>query len=523
MRISQQDIQAIEPLTPLQKGMLFHSVSHGESGAYVEQLTATLSAELDDAAFRTAWDRALRDVEMLRSAFLPEQRPEPLRVVLKQAALPLEHLDWSDQDAEAQQQRLTALMTAEKDAGFDLTRPPLMRLKLVRMGAGDTRLIWTFHHLLLDGWSIPLLMQRVLSAYEAATRGTALTPPPLPGFAAYRKWMTTRPSAESYWRETLRGHAHGAPLAFGVSGLPRSRIETREYRETADHLPADLNDALARQAEHLGVTFASLVELAALMALRAFTGQSDLILGTTVSGRPHGVAGMDEMIGMFINTLPLRADLPPDRPLRDAAQTVLSRLAALQERAETPLHDIRQWARLPADESLFETIFVFENYPVAAGLSDSESALGIRDVHVEERTGYPLTIVAARTGGLSLKLIADTGYFSAPLQVEFATVLRSVCSALAVASPDQPLSALLPPRGTALPAEQGAASPNHDTSLISQVFMPHDGVALMTGSGDLDYTTLHGRVEALSRCLVGMGVCVGGYVGVLTSGGFGFV
>ena len=174
MAASKKDIEAIDRLTPLQQGMLFQTLSTPESMVYFEQLSCTLKTDLDAAAFEQAWQAAADALPILRSAFVWERQAQPVRVVFRHVNVPWQNLDWRDLDETEQDLRWTRLLNDERARGFDLNRPPLMRCVLVRLQDARYRLVWNHHHLLLDGWSIPLLMTKVFSAYEAICAGEAV-------------------------------------------------------------------------------------------------------------------------------------------------------------------------------------------------------------------------------------------------------------------------------------------------------------------------------------------------------------
>ena len=377
-------IEDIYPLTPLQQGMLLHSVRDPHAGVYVEQFTARL-AGLDVERFRAAWQSVVHTHPVLRSAFLWEEADRPLQAVLADVALPFEVVDIN----------VDVFMAAEVARGFSLDRPPLMRLALIDLGDSSYQFVWTFHHLLLDGWSVALVLDDVDRAY-AGERLRAPRP-----FRDFVSWLADRDTARDlrFWREELKDYTASTPLPFGAHAHAPGRHETFRCA-----VPTPLATALADAARTRRITSGSIVQSAWALVLAKHSGHNDVVFGVTVSGRPPDLAGVEAMVGLFINTLPVRMRVDPLARVGAWLETQHRRLARLREVEHSALTEIQRHARVP----LFESLVLLPN---ASSREDPRAADGRALVwqdagFVHERTNLPLTV--SYTPGARLAINHDT-------------------------------------------------------------------------------------------------------------------
>ncbi|MBD9358038.1 non-ribosomal peptide synthetase [Methylomonas albis] len=401
------------PLSPMQRGMWFHSLYAGDSGAYIIQLTGKMTGEFQPLAFQRAWQRVLDRHPSLRTAIVAEGGEDPLQVVINRVDLPWQELDWRDQSAAQQQTNWAQWLKADRAQGFSMDRAPLMRCCLARLDENTWQFLWSHHHLLTDGWCLPILMREVLNFYRAfvSDRDIDLTAPR--PYRHYIAWLQQQDlsQAQSFWRETLRGFS--APTGFGVDrppnpvGIPASA----EYRESAVTLDADTSQALQQFAQSRGLTLSVLIQGVWGVLLSAYSGMNDVLFGATVSGRPPEIAEVDTMIGLFINTLPVRIQL-------DSAQLLLDFFTQLRDTqltrdayAYTPLVTIQACSEIAPRQPLFESIVVFENYPMDSSLEQQAELLAITDLEIHEQTNFPLTLTAANAAAIPLKIAYDSSRF----------------------------------------------------------------------------------------------------------------
>ncbi|MFZ5915510.1 MAG: non-ribosomal peptide synthetase, partial [Chloroflexota bacterium] len=408
---SKRNIEAVYALSPMQQGMLFHSLYAPESGVYLEQLSAILRGHLDVAAFERAWQRVTERHAVLRTSFVWKRLDKTLQVVHKRVSLPLELQDWRGLSSAEQDARLEAFLQADRNRGFNLAAPPLLRLALLRLADDAYRLVWSHHHLLLDGWSLPLLMREVRTFYQAFSQGRDLDMGPAHPFRNYIAWLQQQDqaAAEIYWRRMLQGFEAPTPLV--VDRDPAQRRPDQGYGEQETVLPQESTAMLEALARQHRLTLSTIVQGAWALLLHRYSGQDDVVFGTTVSGRPADLPGAETMVGLFINTLPLRTSVPSDVSVVVWLKQLMARQVEMRQYEYSSLVQIQEWSDVPRGAPLFESIFVFENYPVDASLRRQEGSLKFEDVRAVEQTNYPLTVVSGPGERLALRIAYDRRRF----------------------------------------------------------------------------------------------------------------
>ncbi|SFW40961.1 condensation domain-containing protein, partial [Nitrosovibrio sp. Nv17] len=370
-------LEDLYPLSPMQAGMLFHSLYAPDGSAYLNQIRLDIEG-LDAARFREAWQGLQARHDILRTGFLT-QRERLLQWVARDVALPFAEHDWraraGEEDLGA---ALDELARADLAQGFDLSQPPLQRLHLVRTGPARHHLIWTTHHLLLDGWSTSQLLGEVLRRYA----GEALAPHG-GRYRDYIAWLAAREggASEAYWRaQTQRLES---PTRLAQPTQPTNGDADAGHGEHERILDASRTRRLLAAARRARITPNTLVQAAWALLLRRHTGQDVVAFGATVAGRPQDLAGAEHLLGLFINTLPVIVEIDPWRRVDDWLQALQAQNLALREHEHTPLYDIQRWAG-QAGQGLFDTLLVFENYPVDSALQAATPG-GLRIGGVENR------------------------------------------------------------------------------------------------------------------------------------------
>ncbi|UUC47540.1 non-ribosomal peptide synthase/polyketide synthase [Pseudomonas citronellolis] len=386
-------IEDLYPLSPMQQGMLFHSLYQQDSGDYINQLRLDVEG-LDPERFRQAWQAALDSHAILRTGFLWHQA-QPLQVVRKRVELPFSLLDWRGRADLGT--ALDALAGGEARLGFDLAEAPLLRLLAVRTGERRYHLIYTNHHILMDGWSNSQLLGEVLQRYRGleVARGSGR-------YRDYIAWLQEQDAArsEAFWKPQLAALEEptrlAAVLAPEVAAQPG-------YADHALELDERWTQRLNTFAREQKVTLNTLVQAAWLLLLQRYTGQATVAFGATVSGRPAQLRGIEQQIGLFINTLPVIASPRAEQSLAQWLQQVQALNLELREQQHTPLYDIQRWAG-QGGEALFDNILVFENYPVAEALNEEAPAdLRVEALSNHEQTHYPLTVLVNQGERLELR------------------------------------------------------------------------------------------------------------------------
>ncbi|HEV2705204.1 MAG TPA: amino acid adenylation domain-containing protein, partial [Pyrinomonadaceae bacterium] len=422
-------VEDIYELTPIQQGILFHSLFTPGHGLYFVQSGLVLRGRLDGEAFERAWQRVIERHPVLRSSFHWSDLDKSLQVVHRSAPLPLEWHDWRADAPAEQRARLDSLLQADRDRGFDLLQPPLMRLTLIRTGDEETQLVFSFHHLLLDGWSSFLVLQECASFYEAFRQGRELNLPRPRPYRDYILWLQQQDlsKAETFWREKLRGFTTATPLP---SGRNRAESSDEGYDEMQVNLTPRLTAALQSLAREHQITFNTLLQGAWALLLSLHSGEGDVVFGTTVSGRPGELAGSETMVGLFINTLPVRIRISPETPLASWLKEIQSQQAEMRQYEYSPLVQVHEWSDVARGRPLFESLFVFENYRADVLIRERFRSLRAEKTHSFERANYPLSLIAVPGTELHLLAVYDRSRFDkaavARLLAQFETILDSM-------------------------------------------------------------------------------------------------
>ena len=401
--MSRTNIENIYPLSPMQEGMLFHTLYAAEPGMYFVQIGWTLRGSLDAAAFVRAWEEVVARHAILRTGFAWERLERPVQIVRKQVKLPLIELDLRGLSADEQGARVAAFTEEDRRRGFDLAKAPLLRIALLRLADDVYRFVWSRHHILLDGWSTPLLVKEVFALYEAYSQGKELRLDRPRPYGEYIGWLGKQDPArtEAFWRAQLAGFR--APTPFVVDRLTALDAGDTGFDEDRITLSDESSAALQAFARKRQVTLGTLVQAAWALLLSRYSGEPDVLFGGTVSGRSAPVPGIDRMVGLFINTLPVRVKTPPGAKVLDWLTALQAQQTELREHEHAPLVEVQRWSDVPRGTPLFETLVVFENYPVEEALRQGSRGLTVDDARTFERSNYPLTLLAVFRRALVLR------------------------------------------------------------------------------------------------------------------------
>nr|WP_328821891.1 non-ribosomal peptide synthase/polyketide synthase [Pseudomonas carbonaria] len=417
-------IADIYPLSPMQQGMLFHSLYEQEGGDYINQMRVDVDG-LDVERFRQVWQAALEAHDILRTGFVWQgELEQPIQIVHKHVALPFIEHDWRGQPE--LQRALDALAEGERRQGFDLTRAPLLRLVMVRVAGNRHHLIYTNHHILMDGWSNSRLLGDVLQRYAGQV------PDQRPGrYRDYIAWLQRQDQAagEIFWKGQLAELDEPTRLAQAVRlNQPGLQAGHGNHRQRFDR---EHTRRLGEFARAHRVTVNTLVQAAWLLLLQRYTGQETVCFGATVAGRPAELAGIEEQVGLFINTLPVIGSPRPEQTVAEWIGQVQERNLASREFEHTPLYEVQRWAGL-GGEALFDSLVVFENYPVSEALRQGTPAgLSFGEVGNQEQTNYPLTLAVGLGETLTVHYGYDHGHFDARTVSQLAGHFGNLLQALA--------------------------------------------------------------------------------------------
>ncbi|MFC9233490.1 amino acid adenylation domain-containing protein [Streptomyces decoyicus] len=429
---TQSALEDVLPLAPLQEGFLFHALYDGQApDIYNVQLVLRIEGAVDTAVLRKSVGALLTRHANLRAGFRTRKNGQPIQVIHRHVPVPLTEIELAATEETEREAELERWLAADRAERFDLARPPLLRLTLVRLGDQQHCLALTSHHILLDGWSTPLLLDELFTLY--AQQGSPAGLPALTPYRDYLGWLGKQDlgQAERAWQQALSGLDGPTRVADTAERTPA--LPERVTRELSEEFTAELTAA----ARGRRLTMNSVLQGAWAVVLAQLTGRDDVVFGTTVSTRPAELPGSEAMIGLFINTIPVRARLAQERSFLENLARFQEEQSALLPHQYLGLGRIQQ---LAGAGELFDTTTVFENYPVGAGDDDAPVAgLRLTEADGRDATHYALNLVGDQLGGrLTLRLDYRADLFGRETaEAVVARVHRLLASV--VTEPDVPL------------------------------------------------------------------------------------
>ncbi|AUX41120.1 hypothetical protein SOCE26_025250 [Sorangium cellulosum] len=529
-RAAAQDdaVESTHALSPMAQGMLFHTLYAAKPGVYLTQRSFTLRGAIDEAALSGAFQHVVDRHPSLRVAVPWEGVDRPVQRVHRAARVPVTHHDLRGLAPDARSAAVARIEADDRRRGFDLDRAPLMRLALVRLDEETWHVLWSFHHLLLDGWSTQLVLGEVFARYGA--RGSAAALPARRPYSDYLAWLERQDPApaEAFWRAQLRGFRAPTPLGVDRPAPVGGEDGSAELRRS---LGAEASAALGDVARRLRVTASTIVQGAWAVLLARYSGEDDVLFGVTVSGRSAPVEGIESMVGLFINTLPVRVLVDPAREVGAWLAALHAQQAALRDVEHVPLFDVQGWSEVPRGTPLFESLVVFESYPLDEAASRGPAGLVVGAPRTTSHTTYPLTLAAAARGVLHLEIGYDRRRFEDAAVERMLGHLTALIEGI-VADPRRPirdLPLLAPWERRRLLVEWSATAPGAPASQgIRERFEQHaartpDAPAVVHRGERLCYRDLDERANGVAEALVAAGLGPGAFVAVLMERGFELV
>ncbi|MEU6375588.1 amino acid adenylation domain-containing protein [Streptomyces sp. NPDC046909] len=490
-------VEDVLPLSPLQEGMVFHALYDTDArDVYTGQMVVRLEGPLEQGRLRTAAEALVARHANLRAAFRTQRSGRPVQVIRSAVTVPWHVDDLSALPSGEREPALDRLLERDLAAPFDVARPPLLRFRLVVLDDQDHRLILSSHHLLWDGWSAPVLVRELFQLYTSAGDPTAL--PRVRPYRDYLTWLSRqdREAAREAWRAALHGLDEPSLIAPGdhPPQLPERLVL---------ELPEQDTEALSATARTHGLTTSTVLQGLWAILLGRLTGRTDVVLGATVSGRDADVPGIDSMVGLFINTLPVRVRLRPEEPLADLLRRIQSEQSALLDHRHLGLADIQ---RATGHTELFDTLLVFESYPIDDdGIARALHGPRMTDVSVRDATHYPLTVTALPGTRLTLTLSRQPSALDQAVVEEIADQLQGMIRAF-IENPACPVGRL----GPAPTVEQHDDFPGHTATTVPALFAEQvartpDAPAVLYAETALTFAELDARADRLAAALLDRG------------------
>ena len=509
---AEHKISHLHRLSPLQEGMLFHHLYDPDSQAYTEQLIFDLSSEVDAAILQASWEILLQRYGILRTTFNFEDFSIPVQFVREKVSLPFEVKDWSDLSAEKQEEETRIFLSEDLKKGFDFSEPTLMRITLIKKSDTTHQMIWTFNHIILDGWSLPLLVGELLEIYETLGQEQEPETKAADNYGDYIQYLQTRDrhAEKDFWENYLKGFESPSLLPFIPKTPDRNRAV--EQAKVIDlELPATFADQLRQYALDHNLTANTVVQGAWSFLLAKYTGNSDTAFGVIVAGRPTDLSNSEDRVGLYINMLPLRSQFQTDQAITEWLETIQQGHAAAREFQYTSLNDIQQLTKIQGD--FFDTILTFENYPMGEVIG-KEWSLKIDDVKSIGQTNYLLSVSAALGETMSMNFVYNADLLTADYVEEikghFAQVLEQIITQPQATLAD--IELLTEKEKKQIMQEFNPAPADYPTeATIVSLFEEQareraNAVALTFGAEQMTYKTLNTRANQLAHFLIDQGV-----------------
>ncbi len=537
-----ENIEDIYELSPMQQGLLFHTIADPNSGVYFEQLSIKLQGNLNIDAFQKAWQTVVNRHPILRTAFYWEELEQPYQVVYRKVELAIAQQDWRKLSTEEQEKQLEIFLKSDRKQGFDLSQAPLLRLALLQIADNAYYFVRSHHHIILEGWSWSLLWNEINILYHAFCQEKNINLAPVRPYRDYITWLQKQDlsKAETFWRQQLQGftaptslvvdktlkpNPPSPPSLQGNEGVihpsPCRRGAGGEVESCAIDLSATTTTALQSFARQHQLTLNVLVQGTFALLLSRYSGETDIVFGITTSGRPPELPGVESIAGLFVNTLPLRVQVDSDAFIVPWLQQLQAQLALTSEYEYTPLLEIQKWSEIPRGLPLFESIVAFNNYPVDAGRSQLSESIGASDYRVFEKTNYPLNLVVKPGQELRLEIAYAPRSFEKEvitrLLGHLKTLLESIPSNSTAKLQDLPL--LTAAEWQQLVVDWNQTQCDYPQKSIHELFEAQvertpDAVAVVFEDQSLTYRELNQQANQLAHYLRGLNVKTETLVGI---------
>ena len=401
-----ESIEGLYRLSGLQQGMMFHGL-YDEEGAdtYIRQLSCELTG-IDFEILKKSWESVLKRHTILRSAFYHDVLSIPVQCVYKEVNLPVEVLDYRDKTKEEQTEALKEYKEANRLKSFDFKTAPLMRIGLIRLSEDKYQMVWTWHHILFDGWSMQILMEEFLNTYELLISGKQPAETDADRYEDYIRYIDRgdKDAEETYWRNYMKDVEQSTYLPFIGTTTERNR-GSGLYETVSLQFDNVVTDRIQNYAKQHGITFSTLVQGIWAYLLHRYTGSDDITFGVIVSGRPDDLQNVEKRVGMFINSLPLRSQMKKGEDINKWLSGLQNDQILSRKHQYTPLHKIQGWTRLKSD--LFDSLLVFENYPIR-NLSTRNGSLQVGEIEIMEQTNFPLTLAIDNSEQINISFRYNT-------------------------------------------------------------------------------------------------------------------
>ncbi|MDY6949877.1 MAG: amino acid adenylation domain-containing protein [Thermodesulfobacteriota bacterium] len=389
--INKGDLKNIYPLSPAQEGMLFHHLCQPDSGAYFEQFSFSLSGQVDIDLFHDSWNALSKRHDVLRTLFLHRDTARPVQIVLRERDVAFLFEDITSLEKKEQAARIGDYQQRDREKGFDLSRDPLMRVTLFRTDSEAYKVVWSHHHILMDGWSFGILIKELFHLYESSKKGVDPALAPAPPYSNYIQWLEDldKSQAQQYWRDYLEGYE-------GAAAVPKTapQGDSNDFRIDLLELDEETTQGLEKLAAEQNVTLSTVTQSIWGIVLGALNNRDDVVFGAAVSGRPAAFPRVEDTIGLFLNTVPLRITTVGTETFADLIGR--AQKASLEGAPHHYYSLAHIQAMSPLKQDLIDHIMVFENYPLSQEIHRIADAFdvgfSVGTIEESEQTHYAFSI-----------------------------------------------------------------------------------------------------------------------------------
>ena len=512
-KTQRETVDTLYRLSGLQQGILFHSLYETGFGTYVHQFGCDLIGT-DLNIFKQSWNSVIRAHSILRSAFYHDVFSVPVQCVYKEVELPVEFMDLRNMGKQAQENAISDYENTDRYKSFDYKTAPLMRLALLQVSDNRYRMIWTWHHILFDGWSMPVLMEEFLTTYEALAGGNKINPVKEDVYEEYIRYMDSvdKEKEEHYWRNYLKGVEQNTLLPFIKSTNERTK-GAGTYKTLTLQLDSAATLMLQRYAQSNHITLNTVMQGVWACLLHQYTGKDNIVFGVIVSGRPEDLTGIEKRVGLYINAVPFHTNVQDQKNMINWLQNLQTEQVESRQYQYTALSDIQGWTGIQGD--LFDNLLVFDNYPVSKIISSRQWSLQVENPQLHEQNNYPLSIVIiSNPDQITIQFLYNTALiheaYANSLRNHFEHVLLQVASGKCDSIGD--LSFLTQAEESQLLFQFNDTAVNYPAhKTVIDIFeeqaqkTPH-AIALVFKDAEITYHRLNEHANQLAQYLISKGV-----------------
>ncbi|MEJ8545006.1 amino acid adenylation domain-containing protein [Brevibacillus borstelensis] len=519
---TREQVQDMYLLSPMQQGMLFHALLDKEKNTHLVQMSISLQGDVDMDLFIKSLNMLVERYDVFRTTFLFDKVKQPLQIVLKERPVPIHYHDLSSLDEQEKEKLVAQHKRQDQAIVFDLTKDPLMRIAILQLAKDDYLVLWSFHHIVMDGWCFQIIFDDLLAIYLALKSGKPVQLEPALPYSSYINWLEKqdKQAARRFWRGYLQDYEQKAALP------KRSAFDAEAFRPVQYHFSIDRN--LTRQLQQIAhqhqVTLTTVFQTIWGIVLQSYNACSDVVFGSVIAGRPPEIIGIEKMVGLFINTVPCRIKSNKEQTFAQLVQETHQRTLHSQPYEHLPLYDIQNETELKQD--LFDHIMVVENYPLLEGLQKNirmqQVGFTIREVALFEPTNYDMTIMVYPRDEIHVRLDYNAVAYDEAFikRIEGHIKEASACVATNPQIPLGSITLLSPAEKEKLTTGLRGQTEAVPEKTIHQLFVEQaektpEKTAVVFGNRRMTYRELDERSNQIARFLRKKGISADRLIGVL--------